>query len=91
MRIILELKPEVEIRLVAHAAALGMSVETYLESLVEKSLFKEEAFIEATIPQETWKAALNNLGRSPSLAQALPLSDQAISRESIYTREDEML
>ncbi|MBE9215545.1 hypothetical protein IQ247_23245 [Plectonema cf. radiosum LEGE 06105] len=89
MRIILELKPEVETRLVAHAAAMGMSVERYLESLVEKSLSKEEAFIEVTIPQEKWKAALNNLGRSPSLAQTLPLSDEAISRESIYTREDD--
>ena len=83
MTITLELKPELEARLVAHAAAQGMSVETYLESLVENSLSKEEAFINATIPQEKWKAALNKLGQSPSLAQALPLSDEAINRESI--------
>ncbi|MBD2771916.1 hypothetical protein [Iningainema tapete] len=91
MTITLKLKPEVEARLVTHAAAQGMSVETYLESLVENSLAKEEASIDATTPQEKWKAAMTMLGQSPSLAQAPPLSDQALSRESIYTREDQML
>ncbi len=52
MTITLKLKPKLEARLVAHAAAQGMSVETYLVSLVENSLSKEEAFINATIPQE---------------------------------------
>ena len=91
MTITIKLKPELEARLVAHATAQGMSVETYLESLVENSLVKEEASTDATTPQEKWKAALNKLGQSPSLAQAPPLSDKALSRESIYTREDEML
>ena len=32
-----------------------------------------------------------NLINSPAFALAPPLSDVAISRDSIYTREDEML
>jgi hypothetical protein len=32
-----------------------------------------------------------NLINSPAFAVAPPLSDAAISRDSIYTREDEML
>ncbi|MDF5730314.1 MAG: hypothetical protein PUP92_20405 [Rhizonema sp. PD38] len=90
MTITIKLKPELEARLIAHATAKGISVETYLESLVENSLV-EEASTDVTSPQEKWKAALNKLGQSPSLIHAPSLSDEALSRESIYNREDEML
>ncbi|AFZ56604.1 hypothetical protein H6G54_00535 [Anabaena cylindrica FACHB-243] len=74
MTIQLQLKPEIEARLFAEAAAKGVSVEVYLESLIENSLAS----------QEDWEAALTDLINSPAFTLAPPLSDAAISRESIY-------
>jgi hypothetical protein len=82
MTIKLDLTPEIEARLVAQAKIQGVSVDRYIESLVEQHL--------AAQTEPEWKTILNQLGRSPSLAKAPPLSDQAISRESIYQeREDQ--
>lgn len=72
----LDLKPEIEARLIAQANIQGVSINSYLESLIERYL--------ATPKEPEWKAILEQLGRSPSLAEASPLSDEAISRESIY-------
>ena len=84
MSIKLDLKPEIEARLIAQARMQKVSVESYLESLIESHL--------ATQTEPEWKALLDQLGRSPTLAKAPPLSDQAISRESIYQeREDQQL
>lgn len=84
MSIKLDLKPETEALLIAQATMQGVSVNRYLESLIERHL--------ATQAEPEWKAILDQLGRSPSLAKAPPLSDEAISRESIYReREDRQL
>ncbi|MCP2729077.1 hypothetical protein [Limnofasciculus baicalensis] len=84
MTIKLDLKPETEARLIAQATVQGVSVERYLNSLIESHL--------ATQEEPEWKTLLNQLGRSPSLARASLLSDEAISRESIYReREDRQL
>jgi hypothetical protein len=84
MTINLNLKPETETRLIAQAAIQGVSLDSYLASLIEHHL---------TIQAEPeWTTLLDQLGRSPSLAKAQPLSDEAISRESIYReREDQQL
>jgi predicted HicB family RNase H-like nuclease len=42
MTIQLQLKPEIEARLIAEATAKGVSVEVYLESLIEDSLTSKE-------------------------------------------------
>ena len=42
MTIQLQLKPEIEARLIAEAAAQGLSVEAYLASLIENSLTNHE-------------------------------------------------
>lgn len=85
MTIQLNLKPEMEARLIAKATIQGVPVDRYLESLVEHHLEAPKAELE-------WKVLLNQLGRSPSLEKAPPLSDEAISRESIYQeREDRQL
>lgn len=82
MTIHLTLKPEMEARLIAQAAARGISVEQYLESLIEERLAIQE--------EPEWQAILRELGKSPSLTVAPLLSDEAMSRESIYReREDE--
>jgi len=84
MTIQLNLKPEMEAHLIAQATMQGVSVDRYLESLIEQHL--------ATQTKPEWKTLLDQLGRSPSLAKAPPLSDEAISRESIYReREDRQL
>lgn len=84
MTIQLDLKPEIEARLIAQAAMQGVTIDRYLESLIEQHL--------ATQTESEWKTILDQLGRSPSLAKAPPLSDEAISRESIYReREDSQL
>lgn len=82
MTINLDLKPETETRLIAQAAMQGVSLDSYLATLIERHLVSQ------TEPE--WKMLLDQLGRSPSLAKAQPLSDEAISRESIYReREDQ--
>jgi hypothetical protein len=82
MTIQLNLKPELEARLKTQATLQGVSVDRYLELLIERHL--------QTQAEPEWKALLDQLGRSPSLAKAPPLSDEAISRESIYReREDQ--
>ncbi len=50
-------------------------------SLIEKPFYE-------TATDEEWEAALIDLANSPFFSKALPLSDEAISRESIY-REGE--
>jgi hypothetical protein len=84
MTIKVDLKPETEARLIAKAEEKGVSVTIYLASLIEQHL--------TTQAEPEWKNLLDQLGRSPSLAKAAPLSDEAISRESIYReREDGQL
>ncbi len=91
MAILLELDPEIELRLIAQATAQGISVEILLKTLVE-GLFANSSQPTPLIlsPQERAERFLN-WARSHSSIKAPPLSDDAISRESIYTREDEML
>jgi hypothetical protein len=82
MTIQLNLKPELEAHLKTQATLQGVSVDRYLELLIERHL--------TTQAEPEWKALLDQLGRSPSFAKAPPLSDEAISRESIYReREDQ--
>jgi hypothetical protein len=84
MTIQLNLKPEIEARLLDQAKIQGVPLDRYLESLIESHLANQS--------KPEWKVILDRLGRSPSLAKAPPLSDEAISRESIYReREDRQL
>lgn len=89
MTVTLELKPEVEQQLEAQAKESGLSVKDYLEKRVEEMINAAEPQ-SAKTPQERvrlWQEFLN----SHDGIKAPPLSDYAVSRESIYTREDEML
>ena len=92
MTITLQFKPEVEARLIAQAAAKGLSLDTYLESVIEESLInqKQTSFYQTATDQE-WNSALMDLINSASFTVAPPLADTAVDRESIYTREEEML
>ncbi|MFQ4146134.1 hypothetical protein [Chlorogloeopsis sp. ULAP02] len=93
MTILLNLKPEMEARLIAQAAAKGVSVEQYLESWIETNLIPEieRSPSQTQTPQE-WVNLLEAFSNNPALANVPLLSDEAISRESIYReREDSQL
>jgi hypothetical protein len=91
MTVTLELKPEVEERIVAEAKARGLSVETYILNLLEKEATNGEVGFALTATPEEWKTAFLEWVRIERPAHP-PLSDEAISRESIYgEREDSQL
>jgi hypothetical protein len=86
MAITVELGPEFEAQLAAQASARGMTLEGYLKWIVE-------AQTGATHParrmsDEEWERGLDAI--IDMFPQRPLLSDQAVSRESIYSREDEL-
>ncbi len=92
MTLTLQFKPEVEARIIAQAAAKGVSVETYLESMIEESLIhQEQRSLNQKATDKEWNSELMDLINSPAFTVAPPLDDTAVDRESIYTREEEML
>lgn len=91
MTVTLDLKPEVEERIAAEAKARGLSVETYILNVLEKEATNEGASFALTATPEEWKKAFLEWIHSPR-PEHPPLSDEAISRESIYReREDAQL
>ena len=94
MTITLDLTSETEILLIAYATTQGMSVENYLKSLVENTLATEAEQAQAfykTATTEEWIDAFVDWANN-HVVKAPPLSDEAISRESIYReREDSQL
>jgi hypothetical protein len=90
MAIVLQLEPELESRLVAQAAAQGKSAEELLQMMVERLLLPDTTAPVSISPFERAEQFRRWVKSHESL-QAPPLSDDAISRGSIYDREDEML
>jgi hypothetical protein len=89
MTVTLELKPEVEERIIAEAKARGLSVEDYIQRKLEG---KPTAPDPNTVPFEEWSQKWNEWLHSHDYIKAPPLSDEAIRRESIYReREDKQL
>ncbi|MEM7554089.1 MAG: hypothetical protein AAF378_08310 [Cyanobacteria bacterium P01_A01_bin.84] len=91
MAIRLELDPEIESRLIAQATAQGISVEILLKTLVEGLLANSSQPASLTLSPQERAERFVNWAKSHSKIAAPPLHDEAISREAIYTREDEML
>jgi hypothetical protein len=90
MTVTLDLRPEVEEQLLAEAKARGLSVEAYIQQELESKLLSEEN--PNHIPYDKWLRRFNDFLKSHDYIKAPPLSDEAISRESIYReREDEQL
>jgi hypothetical protein len=89
MTVTLELSPEVEERISAEAEARGLSVEDYIQRKLEG---KSTAPDPNALPLEEWLQKWNEWLSSHDYIKAPPLSDEAISRESIYReREDKQL
>jgi hypothetical protein len=90
MTVTLELKPEVEERIIAEAKARGLSVEDYIQQELEASVASPQT--SEQMPYEEWLRLFNEFMNSHDYIKAPPLSDEAISRESIYReREDKQL
>jgi hypothetical protein len=83
MTVTLNFNPEVEAGLLAQAQASGMTVEAYVQSVIEGAILptleKSASAEERAAAFEAWSA-----GHRPTL----PLSDYAVSREGIYEGRD---
>jgi hypothetical protein len=83
-----QINSELAQQILANASALGMGVEDYLRLIIAQNA---SATAQANLtPQERaqqWREFVNSHN-----LQTLPLSDEALSRESIYReREDRQL
>ena len=79
MTVTIELPPELEASLVAQAQAQGLPLSQYLQHLLREQIPAHGCV--AGSPAEraaAWRESVKGLPPTP------PLSDQAISRESIY-------
>jgi hypothetical protein len=82
MTVTLKLKPEIEAGLLAQAKASGMTLEEYLLSLVEASVFPGKQALaseERASAYEAW---------STGHRATRPLSDDAVGREAMYEGRD---
>ena len=84
MTITLDLPPELEARFVAEAKAKGVPVGEVVKAyLLRQHAQSRPVQMSAEEFDTAWDELLDSLPDIPTL------SDEAISRESIYTREDE--
>ena len=91
MTVTLELKPEVEHRIAAEANARGLSVNDYILDVLERETSNGGTNFAVTASPEEWKRAFLEWVNAERPAHPT-LSDEAISRESIYReREDSQL
>lgn len=82
------LKPDLEEELAGRARAEGLSIEEFVNRELERLVASTPPASKLT-PEERVRR-WNEFLASHSVGGP-PLSDYAVSRESIYTREDEML
>lgn len=90
MPITLELKPELEARLISQAAKQGVSVEELVERFIELLTATSDQSAQTVLSAHDRAEQFGHWAKR-HVINAPPLSDEATSRESIYTREDEML
>jgi hypothetical protein len=79
MSVMVDLPPEIEADLAAQAAARGVPLSDYLKLVLEERAASSRE--KSRTPEERariWRKSVEGLPR------AKPLSDEAISRESIY-------
>ena len=89
--ITLNLDPELENKIQQEAKLKGLSVEKYISLLIQESLENKDKQQSETLEYEAWEEKLYQFINRSVDVSIQPLSDEAISRENIYTREDEIL
>jgi hypothetical protein len=82
------LKPDLEEELAARARAEGLTTEQFVNRELEKLIASQPATSKLS-PQERARRWLE--WTANHAVDGPPLSDYAVSRESIYSLEDEML
>ena len=82
------LRPHVEEKLREQAGAAGLSIEEFVNRELERMIGSTHPHSKLTPEEQAqgWEELLEKFS-----VDGPPLSDYAVSRESIYTREDEML
>jgi hypothetical protein len=79
MTLTLDLSPEMEADLAALAARQGLSLPEYLRHLLEEQVpLRAGTALSPSERAAAWRASVKDLPHTP------PLSDEAISRESLY-------
>lgn len=78
MTVIIDLGSELEAGLAARAAEQGVSLAQYVRRLLEDQVSGLTTTLSAAERANLWRESVRGLPRTP------PLSDEAISRESIY-------
>jgi hypothetical protein len=77
MTVTVELRPEVEASLASLAAEQGISLTQYVRRLLEEQI-PGQVMLSPAERANLWRESVKGLPRTP------PLSDDAISRDSIY-------
>ena len=87
MAVTIKLPPEIEAGLLAQAEAQGLDVSDYIENLVRGQVMGRESGITAsahTLSPEEWIREFKSWAHSHDADNLPILSDEAISRESMY-------
>ncbi len=89
MTVVLELKPEIEARVIALTVAQGVSVEEYIQNFLESlaSLDGEPSYDSVT--PEQWGKEFEEWFDNHDYITA-PLTDETIRRESIYCEREKI-
>ena len=83
MALILQLRPDLEETLSEQARARGLSLEEYVQSLLEQQLYPSR---KPRLTMEEFRAALDELAEYSHKIPDLP--DEAFTREGIYRDHD---
>jgi hypothetical protein len=86
MSIQIELKPEIEAELKALARKKGVPVNKYVQGILEQ--FAPTHLAETSMTREDRAKAFQDWVANFPYRRNKPLSDDAISRESLYRRDD---
>jgi hypothetical protein len=88
MTVTIEFPPDVEADLLAQARAEGLDVAGYVRNLVQKQIFigntaAKSTLVEELTPEE-WTRRFKEWAHSHDHDNLPPLSDYAVSRDSMY-------
>ncbi len=78
MTVTIELPPEIEAALIAQAEARGLPLSEYLRSVLWQQVPDQNVALSPAERTSVWRETAKGFPHTP------PLSDEAISRESIY-------
>jgi hypothetical protein len=87
MSIQIELRPEIEAELAVQARKMGVPVIQYVQRILEQHV--PGLSLESSMTPEQRAKAFDDWADSFPYRRSTPLSDDAISRDSFYRKDDE--